>query len=43
MNNKPPWWSKQILRTVKKKYNLYKRYKSSGLDRDYNAYVKLRN
>ena len=43
MNNKPPWWSKQMLRIVKRKYNLYKRYNSSGQDRDYSAYVKQRN
>ena len=32
-----------MLRTVKRKYDLYKCYKSSGLDRDYSAYVKHRN
>ena len=32
-----------MLRTVKRKYNLYKRYNSSRLDRDYSAYVKQRN
>ena len=32
-----------MLIIVKRKYNLYKRNKSSGLDRDYNAYVKQRN
>ena len=26
MNNKSPWWSKQMLRIVKRKYNLYKHY-----------------
>ena len=36
MNNKPPWWSKQMPRTVKRKYNLYKGYNSSELDREYN-------
>ena len=35
MNNKPPWWSKEMLIIVKRKYNLYKHYNSSGLDRDY--------
>ena len=32
-----------MLKIVKRKYNLYKRYKSSELDRDYSAYVKQRN
>ena len=32
-----------MLIIVKRKYNLYKRYKSSGLDRDYGAYAKQRN
>ena len=33
--NQPLWWNKKLLRTVKRKYELYKRYTRSGVDWEY--------
>jgi len=42
-NNRPIWMNKKMLRLVKKKYNLFKRYLRTRSALDYRNYIKARN